>query len=1736
MSFDLTFFESDERTPFFGIADTDPITNEVLDVLLEADFSTDAAHPRPYLGEVKDWSATELDLIAASSTIGSVRLAIVDKRTDPLDQDTGILTSRLSEIVGKMALLRRVEPGTGDLISAFRGLVTDYRMGGNPAGLVEITVSLRDMRERERQQSLFDSNFVIFGVNGDKGPGIDYGALPVTRLRELIATSTPHLISAVAPYKTTAPHFHLAPTIPDGIRWGWVSYTGKKTGDPFNLTSLEELNYPTQGADGLWYYTGFTIQWRAAGSGDPWTVLSDMPRETNTAAAVPKGSFVESIFSGVGAVDYWPLPRLYFGSFDGADIPADGQAIELQVLANRITDKTPFFWDGGTLGNLLREIYDGLHSPGSPPIPYNEAAMAAFEAATPAERFIITEPVTNMREWVEKNIYAAVGWVPSLDADGRVRPVSAWELPEDPEAVPLVTPEALVPVGEWSHGSENVVNTVEYTYVRESVANQETTKQKTGRKKFFLFGERKEVEVEGTLSAWERYFTRDVVRVHVDIASIATFGTKKITLEPTTVRSLGDADGRPRQGSTTDEAGTQLADSISKHVLDRFKNGAPQYSGDVLAADPGVSGLVIGGYVRAQPTWMPQYSTGKRGARRFMQITAISDQNPAVRRLTLVDAGLPDYGSDPDVVDPSYTECLVNVGAVGGAPLLLPTGHQGLVFRADGSITNGCPDDITLPAICLIAGGGGGGGGLGQTGGGGGAGGVAEGAHNALFRDVLIKAGETVPITVGSGGAAGAPGGDTVLWVHRVTGLALVPGPGTLADAYRAVGGGAGGDPAGSGGSGGGGNAAPPISGGGITPGGGGTAGQGRGGGRGADQGGLATCQQTAGGGGGSYAQPGQGAITPETGSEGGEGGAAKYLREWGVGAGSGGGGAAHDIPTGLGDLCPVVSQSGDPGGGGYGAGGGGGAGALGTAGGDGVAILAVKGGRFPVLAAPVISSHEAGAGNQVEVCIEAADWPAVTLPGYKVRVEYALTNSAPALFDDNAVRAQPYATGGYDPSTVSPLSLHTGFDFAQPATVHRDIGPKWEEMFGSIFDIDGGMYGSKFRSAPGGRIPKAGPDMADYLAAGGAAIPGIPAGFYGGLIRAVVDLPAEGYIIDVVVEGGGGIGSERLFVLFNFDAATGNGYGVEFMNEGYPKALYSFAAWVPTAVGLLLFPEAKLGALRIVTRPGQQVFIQGEQRAERSDATYPPSNGGAFIWVADGSWSQAPNTFYQMFAEYAFSKLQIFPESAEASGSLQPAADSGEWQLAGFLEAPGCLLGPEIPVGSKVWTRTVAEADNFKPSEPAEVDDETPETPQLIQYGVSVDEETGVATVTWDPDLFAGIVRIRGMIHDDTIDPADLAEPLPYIADRPSTDGSYVLPGVVAEGQEYTVDIEAWNAVAEPAGNAPLVKDDFNRANGEPGGTWDEVDTGAWGLNGNALNVAAFGLHYIRNTAVDREEMLVQGKVQSVFEGGSGLAARFRRVGVGDRNGYLLRADADFPGAYKLEKLVADVVTVLDTEADATLPGTTRTMQLYVRDGVQEAFANGLSMNAADATFDAVTGSAGFHYEMDSSATRMDFDDALVFPTKYATVTGLPAGWKAKVVNAAAAVVASAVAVAGTAQVDCSRFGGCTEFVPFDGWQALIVTDAADVEQARLQAVGVDVPVYPGVSVAYSVDLGITGGLAGEGQHYRTGAENPEHTSPSLDDVDDAVADVIAQLDSMILDDDLNLVLDDPLTLVLND
>lgn len=601
MIFDLTLFENDDLTPFFG-------TGDGLGGVTVPDFSTDPAHPRPYLDIVANWSATEIDFPAGSSSIGAITVRVLDKRTDAGDQRTGILTSRLKDVVGARALLRSEHPSDG-MLTAFNGVVQSYSMGGAPEGLVMITLQLRDVREREREKPLFLSNFVLFGADGAQGPATDYGAKP----------GGGYILDAVAPFLSVVGGglSHFARHDSGGVFWGVaagpstaasVTPLGYSGGNPFKLA---DLDWPTPSSDGLFYYRDIQVRWRAKGSDDPWVTLRNMPRPVYAnVVSIPNAKIP-------GASVFYGAPTLYFGSLEEDELPDDGEEIEFQLLAVEITPDTPFWWDQGSFGDLLKEIYDGEHSLDPPKILYDPVAMAAFQASTPPARLFLAERVDNMRDWVEKNIYQPLGYAPGFDVEMRTSPVS-WRLPENTQSIPRVTRDAIIPIGSWDHGSDNVINTVEFTYIREHLDDLTTAyNKKTKRFLGFLWKTGTEnVVVPGTeddRAPWQRLIGDEVRHDRIDIESVATFGSKKLEVKAILARSIAGVDGAPEGGDVQDELGARMAESYSETLLARFSRGAPVRSISVLASDPAIRDLKVGDWIRIDLDGMPDYETGRRG-------------------------------------------------------------------------------------------------------------------------------------------------------------------------------------------------------------------------------------------------------------------------------------------------------------------------------------------------------------------------------------------------------------------------------------------------------------------------------------------------------------------------------------------------------------------------------------------------------------------------------------------------------------------------------------------------------------------------------------------------------------------------------------------------------------------------------------------------------------------------------------------------------------------------------------------------------------------------------------------------------------------------------------------------------------------------------------------------------------------------------------------------------------------
>lgn len=986
--FDVTFFEEDDVTPFWGTA------NSVGEVI-EADFQTnspDLPHDRPYLRAPKNFTSTEVDFLEGRSTIGAITIPVIDVRQTESDQTSGILTSRIAEVVGKRIVLRRWVPDLSDYLIVFDGVVSNYSV--STGELVVYEFHARDTREFERAGDLFTSNYVLFGKDGLQGPAVNYGRTPVGEAFDAILDALFgdgdrfYMISKTDPFESEPAAYEGAGVQPgdhfirmddgspsDGIYWGFapigsVLRSGGRFSSYPQAPIFSDYGYPTKDDEGTYRFQDVWLRWRPkGGSESDWVELRDMP--INRHENINTSQWLE--FETPAGEELFTPGWLYFGAEDPNDLPSTNQEIEFQVLAVEITPATPFFWDRGTLGDLLKEIQAGDHTEDVPSERYDSAALDDFAANTAKARFVLKEPVTDRRRWIEENIFKPTLYAPAMTTSLTVRPVS-WELPDNAEDIPLLDPDTIQPVGEWQESVGDVVKGIEFKYIREHMESREVALERKSKESTGLSPGSKYLQVadSSTIYDWERL--RETEATYKNEIENPPPGARTLKYAPVTIRSLSSFWSAVTGGDIEDEKPYRLAQRIFKSVTQKSLGGAIRYFVDVVSTVENLQ-RAIGDWVRCSIEWMPDYFTGKRGTTRYMQIYAISDEDPAFRRLKMMDGGVPDPSQDPDIFDSSIENCLT-----GGTVVVAPNGGGQLLFDSDGTLTNTCGEDIVIDKLLLIGGGGGGGGAQSRaSSGGGGAGGVC------VLEDVTIKAGEAVPVRVGGGGALAANGENTVLWVDD-SGNALDPNTDPVTSAQVAYGGGRGGtweESGKQGGSGGGGGSGSTISNSGQAGGGAIDAECGNHGGSGWGLG-FGSTGHGKGGGGGSYAGDGQ------NGNAGGQGGASTELSDFGVTAGGGGEGGAQDEDG--------VSVPGDAGSSGYGRGGGGSADVNpGSGGGDGIILIQYKGAPAGELGVPTISSTSVDSRNRVQATVSEDDFATIVPDEYRVRIDYAVGSTEPA-------------------------------------------------------------------------------------------------------------------------------------------------------------------------------------------------------------------------------------------------------------------------------------------------------------------------------------------------------------------------------------------------------------------------------------------------------------------------------------------------------------------------------------------------------------------------------------------------------------------------------------------------------------------------------------------------------------------------------------------------------------------
>lgn len=582
------------------------------DETLWAECSTDPAHTHPYLFANEATAEEEADFVKGSASISEVSLQILDKRTVAADQDTGWFTAKLAvnginAIIGGLAVWDE-EVSTGVWRTLIRGVL------GAPALVDDVTysVSIRDIRERERKKK----GFKTVTTSTVLPPGVvsGYG----------LRTDGSWLIPPVTPL---AGHYA-----------GNLIYIDDVDSDdvPHGLIATERKRRAGVPSNGV--LDKVAVVWRAAGSADPWTTVSNMPYEEGLLIEGEASSALHTpLFWTSGGrtairgkpTDVEYISRVRLASAAPGDLPDHEQNIEFYVAyVGAPCEDYPQHLEG-TFGQMLQTVFD-LHD-----IDYDTARIAELIAGTPRGRVRITKPVDDMRAWIEKHLLRPMGLVPRLSETFELSPVSH-NLPA--ASVSLVAIDANVIIdgdAHWVH-SDRRVNAIDFDVIHEMYGAdplQETA-----------FG-------DGITEDRRTYGRLHGVALNPQLEDRAKYDQDTVRAESTIFTALI-------------EPYLPLTNHILEHrkalLFDRYPVGAQVFEALVFASIG--EQLRIGTWASIAIPWLPDYTTGQRGTNRIGQV---------VRRVR---------------VDEKAWRVWLEDGGPNSVPVAMPT-VNGVVMSADGKAT-----------------------------------------------------------------------------------------------------------------------------------------------------------------------------------------------------------------------------------------------------------------------------------------------------------------------------------------------------------------------------------------------------------------------------------------------------------------------------------------------------------------------------------------------------------------------------------------------------------------------------------------------------------------------------------------------------------------------------------------------------------------------------------------------------------------------------------------------------------------------------------------------------------------------------------------------------------------------------------------------------------------------------------------------------------------------------------------
>lgn len=596
--------------------------------LVAWEVSSDPAHPFPYLLSPRQYAEQEIDAIQCTASIGTIEVGVIDKPEVAGDQNTGFMSARVHDLLGRRCRLRRWIDDEIGYVTIADGPAGAPRMDSTYAAY---RWTIRDTRDTERKMVAFNKGGVA--CIAPRGPLYGFGMLSDDYTGDPLL---PRVIDTpiVGTYNLTSVGFF-------GKQQGLVNFASHfSAGIDLNPNVDTEALVVTEAGQtacqiselstNVWGARFADVLWRVVGD-DVWNIAR---MTTITGYLQPFAGFVDARVGGMGD----PVPCLNFLTLFVDDVipegfpVVDGVSIECIVrYRGPASEDFPYYLEG-PLGEVLQNLYDGKYGLMATDeitgLIYDPALLdadtdqfisriqfdpAAFDQMTEYVLLRQTDIIDDVRSWTETALYAPSGWIPCLDNEMKISPISR-NHPEEIDASLEVNDGNCEPAPNWNQG-QRTVSQITYTY-----------------KRWFIPDPDAGIEV----SEYDGLASRDVTVIFKDTESELRYGQQPQEYDATAFSAIGNEDGENIAG--VNEQASLLAQTANFDVLQRFRGGVQSIAVNVMRSF--VPNIRAGSWVPWNLSWLPDRLTGLRSSEsEGAQVVSIRDDDCVWRTIVLEESG-----------------------------------------------------------------------------------------------------------------------------------------------------------------------------------------------------------------------------------------------------------------------------------------------------------------------------------------------------------------------------------------------------------------------------------------------------------------------------------------------------------------------------------------------------------------------------------------------------------------------------------------------------------------------------------------------------------------------------------------------------------------------------------------------------------------------------------------------------------------------------------------------------------------------------------------------------------------------------------------------------------------------------------------------------------------------------------------------------------------------------------------